>query len=138
MFLFQYKHPKADAILNVRPRVLQLKWKTKNNHVDCEVFAMIHMEFYVGETGAKWDVGLCKESEMQVALLRRMRFKIACKILLHKLNLHSQKMFDLAFKFQSEIDEQARISIIVNAINNRAHRDPPKDIHKETESEIDV
>ena len=92
---------------------------------------MIHMESYFGEIAAKWDVGLCKESEKQVSLLRRMRFKIATKILLHKLNLHSQKMYDLAFKFQSEIDEQARISIIVKAIRNRAARDPGKDVHKE-------
>ena len=138
MFLFQYKHPRSNGVMNARPRVLQLKWKTKNNHVDCGVFAMMHMEFYFGETALKWDIGLCKESEEQVVLLRRMRFKIACKILLHTLNLHSEKMFDLAFKFQSEIDEQTRISIIVNAINNRADRDPPKDIHKGIESETDV
>ena len=63
---------------------------------------------------------------MQVSLLRRMRFKIATKILLHELNLHSQKMYDLALKFQSEIPEQTRISIIVNAIKNSADRDPER------------
>ena len=99
---------------------------------------MIHMESYFGEAALKWDVGLCKESEKQVSLLRRMRFKIATKILLHKLNLHSQKMYDLAFKFQSDIDEQTRISIIVKAIRNRAARDPGKDVHKENVLKIDV
>ena len=58
--------------------------------------------------------------------MRRMRFKIATKILLHELNLHSQKMYDLALKFHSEIPEQTRISIIVNAIKNRADRDPER------------
>ena len=67
---------------------------------------------------------------MQVSLLRRLRFKIATKILLHELNLHSQKMYDLDFKFQ-EIDEQTRILIIVNAIKNWANRDPEKVIRKE-------
>ncbi|PWA71217.1 hypothetical protein CTI12_AA283080 [Artemisia annua] len=94
--------------------VLQPKWKTNDNHVDCGVFAMIHMESYVGEPVKDWDAGLCQESDMQVSLLRRMRFKIATKILLHELNLHSQNMYDLAFQFQ-EIEEQKRISIIVNA-----------------------
>ncbi|PWA71205.1 hypothetical protein CTI12_AA282960 [Artemisia annua] len=116
--------------MNARGRVLHPKWKTNNNHVDCRVFAMIHMESYVGETVKNWDVGLCQESDKHVSLLRRMRFKIATKILLHELNLHSQKMYDLAFKFQ-EIDEQTRIWIIVNAIKNRAYRDPEKVVRKE-------
>ncbi|PWA23268.1 hypothetical protein CTI12_AA629150 [Artemisia annua] len=109
-----------------------------DNHVDCGVFAMIYMESYVGDSVSKWDVGLCPESEKQVSLLRRMRFKIATNILLHALNLHSQKIFDLAFKFQSEIPEQTRISIIVNAIKNRADRDPEKDVRKENVLKIDV
>ncbi|PWA90942.1 Peptidase C48, SUMO/Sentrin/Ubl1 [Artemisia annua] len=128
-FLLEHAHPKSDNVMNVKGRVLHPKWKTNNNHVDCRVFAMIHMESYVGETVKNWDVGLCQESDMQVWLLRRMRFKIATKILLHELNLHSQKMYDLAFKFQ-EIDEQTRISIIVNAIKNRADRDPEKVVRK--------
>ncbi|PWA41151.1 hypothetical protein CTI12_AA556140 [Artemisia annua] len=129
-FLLEHTHPKSDNVMNVRGRVLHPKWKTNNNHVDCGVFAMIHMESYVGETVKNWDVGLCQESDMQVSLLRRMRFKIATKILLHELNLHSPKMYDLAFKFQ-EIHEQTRISIIVNAIKNRADRDPEKVVHKD-------
>ncbi|PWA74957.1 hypothetical protein CTI12_AA247680 [Artemisia annua] len=99
-FLLEHKHPKADNVMNVKGRVLQPKWKTNDNHVDCGVFAMIHMESYVGEPIKDWDAGLCQESDMQVSLLRRMRFKIATKILLHELNLHSQKMYDLAFQFQ--------------------------------------
>ncbi|GJW19124.1 hypothetical protein Tco_0026560 [Tanacetum coccineum] len=62
----------------------------------------------------------------QVLLLRCTRFKIATKILLHELNVYAQKMFDLAYKFETENDEQTRISIIVNAIKNRAERDPAK------------
>ncbi|GJS91243.1 RNA-directed DNA polymerase, eukaryota, reverse transcriptase zinc-binding domain protein [Tanacetum coccineum] len=44
------------------------------------------------------DVGLCEESKEQVSLLRRMRFKISTKILLHKVNVHAENMFDLAYK----------------------------------------
>nr|GEY09643.1 ulp1 protease family, C-terminal catalytic domain-containing protein [Tanacetum cinerariifolium] len=40
--------------------------------------------------------------------------------------LDNKKMFDLAFKFESENEEQRRISIIVNAIKNRDERDPTK------------
>ncbi|GKD63867.1 hypothetical protein Tco_1305975, partial [Tanacetum coccineum] len=65
-------------------------------------------------------------SDEQVSMLRRMRFKITAKILLNELNVHAEKMFDLAFKFEAESDEQTRISIIVNAIKNRDERDPAK------------
>nr|GEV16360.1 multiprotein-bridging factor 1b [Tanacetum cinerariifolium] len=34
------------------------------------------------------------------------------------------KMFDLAYKFETENDEQTKISIIVNAIKNMTERDP--------------
>nr|GFC23885.1 peptidase C48, SUMO/sentrin/Ubl1 [Tanacetum cinerariifolium] len=74
----------------------------------------------------QWDFGLCEESNEQILMLRRTRFKIATKILFHKFNVHAEKMFDLAFKFESENDEQTRISIIVNAIKNKYERDPAK------------
>ncbi|GKE69168.1 hypothetical protein Tco_1527240, partial [Tanacetum coccineum] len=65
-------------------------------------------------------------SDEHVSMLRHMRFKIAAKILLHELNVHAEKMFDFAFKFEAENDEQTRISIIVNAIKNKDERDPAK------------
>nr|GEU49016.1 peptidase C48, SUMO/sentrin/Ubl1 [Tanacetum cinerariifolium] len=87
---------------------------------------MIHLEHYFGKPVGQWDFGLYEESDEQVLMLRRMRFKIATKILLHEFNVHAENMFDLAFKFESENDEQTRISIIVNAIKNRDERDPAK------------
>ncbi|GKB50902.1 hypothetical protein Tco_0901655, partial [Tanacetum coccineum] len=79
---------------------------------------------------SKVEVEYYKESfrlqNEQVLMLRRMRFKIATKILLHELNVHAQKMFDLAFKFETDNDEQTRISIIVNAIKNMGERDSSK------------
>nr|GEV70190.1 putative ribonuclease H-like domain-containing protein [Tanacetum cinerariifolium] len=66
------------------------------------------------------------ESDEQVSMLRRMRFKIDTKILLHEFNVNAEKMFDLAFKFESENDEQTRISVIVNAIKNMDERDLAK------------
>ncbi|GJT11969.1 hypothetical protein Tco_0859011, partial [Tanacetum coccineum] len=96
------------------------------NVIDCWVAILNHEE-------------LVKESDKQVSLLRRMRFKIATKILLHELNVHAQKMFDLDYKFETENDEQTRISIIVNAIKNRAECDLAKTkIVVENQEEDDV
>ncbi|GJY14336.1 ulp1 protease family, C-terminal catalytic domain-containing protein [Tanacetum coccineum] len=124
--LKNYNHPKHVFVDKLKHRIPKLKWSTTKNHSDCRVFTMIHLKSYVGKPVAQWDVGLCAKSDEQVSQLRRMRFKIATKILLRDLNVQAQKMFDLAFKFETENDKQTRISIIVNAIKNRAERDPAK------------
>ncbi|GKB42880.1 ulp1 protease family, C-terminal catalytic domain-containing protein, partial [Tanacetum coccineum] len=65
------------------------------------------------------------------------KYKAVCEPLAHEvqdcyqdfvdeLNVDAEKMFDLAFKFETENNEQTRISIIVNAIKNRDERNPAK------------
>nr|GEV98161.1 hypothetical protein [Tanacetum cinerariifolium] len=39
----------------------------------CGVFAMIHMENYVGDAAKNWEFGLCEESDEQLSMLQRMR-----------------------------------------------------------------
>ncbi|GJY32475.1 ulp1 protease family, C-terminal catalytic domain-containing protein [Tanacetum coccineum] len=117
--LKKYNHPKHNSISKLKHRIPKLKWSTTKNHSDCGVFTMMHLEHYFGKPAGQWDFGLCVESDEQVSMLRCMRFKIAGKILLNEFNIHAEKMFDLAFKFENENDEQKRISIIVNAIKNR-------------------
>ena len=117
----------------MRPFIPKLKWQTSNNHVDCGVFAMIHMENYFGDATKNWEFGLCEESDEQLSMLQRLRYKIATKILLHQFNSFSSKMFDLAVMFETKNTEEARISMIVNAIKNRNNRDPPKQV-KETDT----
>ncbi|GJW92953.1 hypothetical protein Tco_0172625 [Tanacetum coccineum] len=130
-YLCENNHPLHEKVAKVKPRIPKLKWSTTKNHVDCGVFLMIHMKSYIGEPTARWNVGLCTESHTQDSLLRRMRYKLAAKILLHELNIHSQKVFDLAYKFETENDKHTRISIIVNAIKNRAEHDPALNSVKE-------
>nr|GEZ37497.1 ulp1 protease family, C-terminal catalytic domain-containing protein [Tanacetum cinerariifolium] len=121
-----YNNPKHISVAKLKHRIPKLKWSTTKNHLDCGVFTMIHLEHNFSKPVGQWDLGLCEESNEQVSMLRRMRFKIATKILLHEFNVHAEKMFHLTFKFESKNDEQTRISIIVNAIKNRDERDPAK------------
>ncbi|GJW15752.1 ulp1 protease family, C-terminal catalytic domain-containing protein [Tanacetum coccineum] len=72
-YLCDNQHPKHAAVAKIRARIPKLKWRTTTNHVDYGVFTMIHMESYIGEPAARWDVGLCTELEKHVLLLRRMR-----------------------------------------------------------------
>ncbi|GJS02271.1 reverse transcriptase domain-containing protein [Tanacetum coccineum] len=127
-YLSENNHPSHEKVAKVKARIPKLKLSTTKNHVDCGVFLMIHMESYIGEPAASWNVGLCAESHTHDSLLRRMRYQIDAKILLQELNIYSQKMFDLAYKFETENDKHSRISIIVNAIKNRAERDPTKNV----------
>nr|GEX29565.1 reverse transcriptase domain-containing protein [Tanacetum cinerariifolium] len=124
--LKNYNHAKHKSVAKLKHRIPKLKWSTTNNHVDCGVFTMLHLEHYFGKPVRQCDFGLCRESDEQVSMLRRMRFKIATKIVLHTFNVHAKKMFELAFKFESVNEEQRRISIIINAIKNRDERDPAK------------
>ncbi|GJT03329.1 hypothetical protein Tco_0824498 [Tanacetum coccineum] len=66
-YLKEHKHPKHEAKL--RSHISKLKWQTAKNHVDYRVFVMLHIESYIGDPIAKWDVGLCEESKEQVSLL---------------------------------------------------------------------
>ncbi|GKB07046.1 hypothetical protein Tco_0835279 [Tanacetum coccineum] len=94
---------------------------------------MIHMENYVGDAAKNWEYGLCEESDEQLSMLQRLRYKIATKIMLHQFNDVSNKMFDFTFTFETKNIEQARVSMIVDAIRNRNNRDPPKQV-KETDA----
>ncbi|GKC00830.1 hypothetical protein Tco_0986966 [Tanacetum coccineum] len=76
---------------------------------------------------------VCEESDEQLSMLQRFRYKIATKIMLHQFNVVSNKMFDFAFTFETKNTEQARVSMIVDAIKNRNNRDPPKQV-KETDA----
>ncbi|GJX65752.1 ulp1 protease family, C-terminal catalytic domain-containing protein [Tanacetum coccineum] len=91
--LKKYNHPKHIYVAKLKHRIPKLKWSTTKNYSDCGVFTMIHLEHYFGKPVGQWDFGLCEESDEQVSMLRRMRFKIATKILLHEFNVHAEKMF---------------------------------------------
>nr|GEW07471.1 hypothetical protein [Tanacetum cinerariifolium] len=68
-YLKKQNHSSHEAVAKMRPFIPKLKWQTSNNHVDCGVFAMIHMENYVGDTAKNWEFGLCKESDEQLSIL---------------------------------------------------------------------
>ena len=117
-----YGHPKSASIAKVKPKIANLKWKTKNNFQDCGVFTMLHMESYTGLAIGKWNCGLVAESRAQLDMLRQLRFKFATKILLHEVNQHAQKMYELALEFD-KLPPEERISIIVEARKNRDSRE---------------
>ena len=83
---------------------------------------MLHMDNYIGEAPGKWDCGLVRESKEQSMQLRVLRFKFVTKMLLHKVNVHAAKMFELAMEFD-KLPPGEKLSIIISAVRNRDERD---------------
>ncbi|PWA74618.1 hypothetical protein CTI12_AA249350 [Artemisia annua] len=50
-----YAHRKHASIAKAKPKIANLKWRTKNNIRDCGIFTMLHMESYTGQAVGKWD-----------------------------------------------------------------------------------
>ncbi|GJW29184.1 hypothetical protein Tco_0046059, partial [Tanacetum coccineum] len=86
------------------------KWK--------RFFDQVNAQFNGNEGGR----GLEGIDLLQLDILRRLRFKFATKILLHEINLQSEKMVEFAKEFDKKGPSE-KISIIIDAINNREERD---------------
>ncbi|GKB08466.1 ulp1 protease family, C-terminal catalytic domain-containing protein [Tanacetum coccineum] len=120
--LKEYGHDRHTKIAKLIPKIPKLKWRTKGNYQDCGIFTMLHMESYNAGAVANWDCGLVAEYGLQLDMLRRLRFKFATKILLHEINVHAQKMLDLAKEFD-KLESDEKVSIIIHALKNRKERD---------------
>nr|GEY53699.1 hypothetical protein [Tanacetum cinerariifolium] len=117
-----YGHNRHAKVAKLIPKVPKLKWKTKGNFQDCGIFTMLHMDCFNGGAIANWDCGLFGTSRLQFDMLRRLRFKFAIKMLLHEINVHAQKMLDLAKEFD-KLDSYVKMSIIVDTLKNKKERD---------------
>ncbi|GJX60660.1 RNA-directed DNA polymerase, eukaryota [Tanacetum coccineum] len=117
-----YGHIRLSKIAKVKQTIPKLKWNTKANFHDCGIFTMLYMETFNGRPAANWDCGLPVELQLQRDMLRRLRFKFATKILLHEINVHAEKMLELAKDFD-KIDPVEKMAIIVDSLKNKERRD---------------
>nr|GEW02747.1 hypothetical protein [Tanacetum cinerariifolium] len=101
--LKQYGYIRHIKVAKVKHTIPKLKWKTKENFHDYEIFPMLYMETFDGGPASNLDCGLPVESQLQRDMLRRLRFKFATKILLHEINVHAGKMLELAKDLTKQI-----------------------------------
>nr|GEW53309.1 hypothetical protein [Tanacetum cinerariifolium] len=120
--LKQYGHIRHTQVAKVKHTIPKLKWETKENFHDCEIFTMLHMETFDGGPASNLDCGLPMESQLLRDMLRRLRFKFATKILLHEINVHAGKMLELAKEFD-KTDPVEKIAMIVDAFKKREEHD---------------
>ncbi|PWA95352.1 ulp1 protease family, C-terminal catalytic domain-containing protein [Artemisia annua] len=63
MYLMTYQHSKQQLMMkDFKPKILKMRWRTKEEKTDCGVYMMAHTESYEGETAVtKWKIGLLDE-----------------------------------------------------------------------------
>ncbi|MFS7965804.1 hypothetical protein Hanom_Chr09g00766481 [Helianthus anomalus] len=95
------KHPMAKIMKSALIVRQKMDWRIESNGIDCEIFAMRHMETYM-ELLAGWECGLEKEdapNDLQQKQLNNLRIKYIAKILLHSLNENRRKLVKSLNKF---------------------------------------
>ncbi|MFS8017410.1 hypothetical protein Hanom_Chr15g01380041 [Helianthus anomalus] len=78
-----------------------MEWRTTSNMVDCGIFAMRHMETYMGQI-VGWTYGLEKEdvpNQLQQRQLNDLRMKYIAKIPLHSENQNITQVTKSVRKF---------------------------------------
>lgn len=68
-YLKRKEHAKLDDLKRMEPQRLKMRWQTKNNSIDCGIYAMRHMETYFGGGSRTWDSKIQVESVCSFNLL---------------------------------------------------------------------
>ena len=108
-YLHEIKHCRAYVMADPQiPVILQnMTWKTKKNKTDCGVFAMRHMETYMGEPDGSYKCGIVKEGLPQEMMLEKMRSKYVWSLLMSDLNVKREEIMEHA-KTYSQLPEEQR------------------------------
>nr|GMD32892.1 zinc finger BED domain-containing protein RICESLEEPER 2-like [Ipomoea batatas] len=84
----------------MQPRRLRMSWLETKNKIDCGVFAMRHMETYVGQSIASWDCGILRGDARCV---REMRVRLLLELLLFHNNTHPLSNVNAVGGFEATI-----------------------------------
>nr|KAJ0193703.1 hypothetical protein LSAT_V11C800420220 [Lactuca sativa] len=103
MYILDYfksqNHLKTEMFSHVMPHRLEMPWRTINNHIDCGVFTMRHMETYMGGSMNEFKVGFKNESPAQDDQLAKLRTKYLYKIITREYNVHKDYVLQKVDKF---------------------------------------
>ncbi|KVH87935.1 hypothetical protein Ccrd_024718 [Cynara cardunculus var. scolymus] len=85
---------------------LRMDWQTQHNFDACGVFAMRHIETYMGDMRT-WKTGLTQEGKTQESQIANLRMKYVAKLLVSNYNKKKEYVIKEVEKFQS-MDEAIR------------------------------
>lgn len=120
-FLANIKDSRTDKFKNVTPKRELMKWRTTDNHKDCSIFVMRHMETFMGGPIKSWDCGLQTPKDVQKKQLNNLRYKYVTKILLSDINLKKKWVLDQAIDF-AKLSKEKRDEIKLLAEKNKEER----------------
>ncbi|PWA96131.1 hypothetical protein CTI12_AA041350 [Artemisia annua] len=101
-FLKDNGHPNYQELNSYKVGNMKMPWQTKNNFIDCGIFAMRHMETYSGKKD--FDAGFVKEGAEQDQQIVDLRKKYLSKILLSDYN-------ETKHVVESEVEEYHRLPL---------------------------
>nr|KAJ0184851.1 hypothetical protein LSAT_V11C900484990 [Lactuca sativa] len=89
----------TEMFSHVMPHRLEMPWRTINNHIDCGVFTMRHMETYMSGSMNEFKVGFKNKSPAQDDQLSKLRKKYLYKIITHEYNVHKDYVLQKVNEF---------------------------------------
>ena len=101
-FLKDNGYPHIEALNMYVVYNAKMPWQTNNNYIDCGIFALRHMEMYLGNKD--FDVGFVPEGKEQKKQIEDLRKKYLTKILLSEQNENRHVV-------ESEIKEYQRLTL---------------------------
>ncbi|GKB01441.1 hypothetical protein Tco_0829485 [Tanacetum coccineum] len=94
-YLTTVGHTKASAIFTASLNFMRMKCQSKSKSANWGVYAMRHMETYMGNMKEKCECGLDVDGRKHTSQINKLRVKYAAKILLSSCNIHHKKVGDL-------------------------------------------
>ncbi|PWA58132.1 ATP synthase CF1 alpha subunit, chloroplast [Artemisia annua] len=121
-YLERIRHPKIVEFLIANPRMVNIKWKTTYNDIDCGIFLMRHMETYIGDEEFTHVVN--KDHRYRKPQLQMLRAKYLAKILYKDLNLKKKELMKEVESFGKKKVKKIKVLNHVDVIvdNNMVKR----------------
>nr|GEW84503.1 hypothetical protein [Tanacetum cinerariifolium] len=94
-YLTTVGHTKASAIFTTTLNFMRMKCQSKSKSANWGVYAIRHMETYMGNIKEKCECGLDVDGRKHTSQINKLRVKYAAKILLSGCNIHHKKVGDL-------------------------------------------
>ncbi|KAJ9549057.1 hypothetical protein OSB04_021600 [Centaurea solstitialis] len=100
------KDERANKLLKAKQKIQKMSWRT-SNQVDCGIFAMRHMETFMGGNLLKWHCGFDQEGDKQKLQIEYLRIKYVSEILLS--NVNCNKEFVTAERSRKELVDSTQL-----------------------------
>ncbi|GJV41591.1 hypothetical protein Tco_1420031 [Tanacetum coccineum] len=105
----------VDKLIKEKPaKVLKFKWRTEKNKIDSDLYTIMHMELYQGESATKWKTDIVEENNRDyLKQMTDMRMRYTTKILMHEMNTKRGLMSEYANKFGEDNTEEEKVKKMV-------------------------